>query len=383
MKKLILVLLLLMPAFACAGVTVETISEANGKMATNRYTFSQELPDVLLHQLERCGVQDVNCVSGLCIERLVLEYPKGQENAYRSSDALLILEKDGGYTLAGMQWSLPENPVYYQEYGSLGLSLDKGFQLQFASAPLHTADYQLTAQCSGTLRSWRINVTGQNVWYVAACETPSGETVRWKEFDGAFELDDGLHYACWWPQLEGMATLDEFPVTHETAAALARSSWAGLPVEKLAVIGGNLREEPTSNSRSLGLSQGAVLAEMLDERPGVYEPWIQVRVGETFGWVSSTYVKPLCDGTFDRGLLQPLKQAVVKEATSLRRSPEDQTLVQRLDAGTELQVLHLSSEGWLHVVVPGAKATRCMDINGIYGYVRLDEVETEGLNLHR
>ena len=177
-----------------------------------------------------------------------------------------------------------------------------------------------------------------------------------------------------------MNTLDEFPVTQEAAAAFARSSWAGLPLEKLAAIGGNLREEPTGSSRSLGLSQGAVLAEMLDERPGVYEPWIQVRVGETVGWVSSTYVKPLCDGSFDGGLLQPLKQAVVKEATSLRRSPEDQTPVQQLENGTKLQVLHLSSEGWLHVVVPGAKATRCMDINGTYGYVRLDDVETEGLN---
>lgn len=52
-----------------------------------------------------------------------------------------------------------------------------------------------------------------------------------------------------------------------------------------------------------------------------------------------------------------------------------------LQAGAELQVLFADADGWLHVVVPTARATRCMDINGIYGYVRLDEVSADGVIL--
>ena len=382
MRKLLLCLFLLMlPMYVLAEITVENISEANGKMATNRYTFAQEVPDVVHQQLSMHGYQDVQCVSGLCIERLVLEYPEGQEGAYRSSDALLIVEKDGAYSLVGMQWRTPEHPVYLQEYGSLGLSLDKDFQLQFASAPLHTVDYLLTAECGGTVRSWRMNVTGQNVWYVSACQTPGGETVCWDELEGAFRLDDGLHYACWWPQLEGMISFEEYPVEQAQAAALAEHSWAGLPFERLAVLGGNLREEPTGQSRSLGLSQGNVIGEVLGQKPGVYEPWYQVRVGDTVGWMSGGYVHPLDSVFYPNGILKPHKQAIVKEIIPLRRSQDDHGTVMTLQAGTELQVLFADSDGWLHVAVPTARALRFMDINGTCGYVRLEEVETEGLNL--
>lgn len=314
MKKLLLscLLALLLPAFACAEITVETISEANGKMATNRYTFSQEVPDAVRQQLERIGEQDMNCVSGLCIERLVMEYPEGQENAYRSSDALMILETDGGYMLAGMQWSIPEKPVYYQEYGSLGLALEKGFQLRFVPAELHTVEYCLTAECAGAERSWRISRTGENVWYIVSCETPGGETVVWSEQDGAFKLDGEYHYACWWPQLEGMTSFEEYPVTRAQAAQLAAGSWAGVPYERLAVLGGNLRQEPTGSSRSLGFAQGNVLGEILGQKPGVYEPWYQVRVGDTVGWTSGSYVYPLTAEYLPNGLLRPLKAATVK-----------------------------------------------------------------------
>lgn len=52
-----------------------------------------------------------------------------------------------------------------------------------------------------------------------------------------------------------------------------------------------------------------------------------------------------------------------------------------LEAGTELQVMYADADGWLHVVVPTARAVRCMDMNGTYGYVRLEEVDAEGVVL--
>ena len=376
-KSLILFLMLLLPAFACAEISFETISEAYGKMATNRYSFSQEVPDVVREKLEAVGYGNVNCVSGLCIERLVLD----RDDLYRGSDALMILETDGVYTLAGMQWNIPEKPVYFQEYGSLGLALEKGFQLQFVPSELRTVDYQLTAECEGVERSWRINRTGQNVWYIEACETPGGENVSWDEMEGAFELHDGLHYACWWPQLEGLTSFAEYPVTQAQAAQLAADSWAGIPIERLAVLGGNLREKPTGNSRSLGYSQGNVLGEILGQKSGVYEPWYQVRVGNTVGWTSGSYVHPLNSTQHPNGVFKPLKLATLREDAVLQRSQDDHTPVMTLQAGAELQVLYADSDGWLHVVVPTARATRCMDINGTYGYVRLEEVNVEGLIL--
>ena len=89
----------------------------------------------------------------------------------------------------------------------------------------------------------------------------------------------------------------------------------------------------------------------------------------------------LNSGSHPNGMLRPLKQAAVKTSIPLRRSPDKASRVMMLEAGTELQVLFASPDGWLHVVVPTAKALRFMDINGTYGYVRLEEVEADGLNL--
>jgi len=376
-KYLILFVLLLMPALSCAEISVETVSEAYGKMATNRYTFSQELPDVVHRQLERIGVQEVNCVSGLCIERLVLD----QEDLYRSSDTLMILDTENGYTLAGMQWSNPEKPVCYQQYGSLGLALDKTFQLQFVPAELHTVDYQLTAECAGVERSWRIDCTGENVWYIESCETPNGETVIWSAQDGAFKQGDQYYYACWWPQLEGMTSFDEYPTTYAQAEQLAADSWAGVPLERLAILGGNLREKPTGKSRSLGYAQGNVIGEILGQKPGVSEPWYQVRVGDTVGWTSGNYVHPANMEYMVVGMLRPLKQATVKESIPLRRSQDDHTPVMMLEKDTVLQVLYADADGWLHVVLPTISTLRFMDINGTYGYVRMEEVDAAGVIL--
>lgn len=383
MRKLLLsalmtVLLGLLPFAAMGEITVETISEGSGKLATNRYAFQQEIPLVVKTQLALHGYEDVHCVSGLALERLVLEYPQGQENAYRSSDALLITEKDGVYSILGLRWHFADQKGWLAEYGSLGLSLEKGFQLAFQPARLKTVDFALSAECEENVRTWRMNVTGENVWYIAACETPGGETVRWSEFDGGFALDDGLHPACWWPQLEGMDRFGEYPVTQRQAAELAERSWRGLPREKLAVLGGNLREEPTGRSRSLGVMQGAVLGELLGEQqPGLYEPWFRVRVGHTVGWVSATYVHPLAgeSGENMAGSLRPLDTAVILQNVPLRYSMDDHTPVTVLEAGTEVQVLSQTEDEWVHVVVPTARSTRCMDMNGTYGYVRLDELK--------
>lgn len=376
-KLLCLLVLLLLPAAAFGEIAVETISEAGGKLATNRYTFADEVPQVVMDQLAMHGYEDVRCLSGLALERLVLEYPEGQENAYRSSDALMIVEKDGAYSLLGLRWHFADQKGWLGDYGSLGLALDKGFHLRFEPGALQTADFALTAECEGIVRTWRMNVTEQNVWYIASCETPGGETVRWSEFDGGFELNDGLHWACWWPQLEGMESFQEYPVTAEEAVQLAEGSWDGVALEKLVVIGGNLREKPTGKSRSFGVARGHVLGEVLGEQPGVYEPWYQVRVGNTVGWVSGSYVHFLAEefGNGMGGLLRPLDVAVVRENVPLRYSLDDHTTVMMLEAGAQVQVLSQSGDDWLHVVVPTARATRCMDMNGTYGYVRLDEVE--------
>ena len=380
MRKLLFCLLVLMlPISAFAAITTETISESGGKLATNRYTFADEVPQVVMQQLGMHGYENVRCISGLALERLVLEYPEGQENAYRSSDALLLLETADGHSLVGMRWQHADEPGWLAEYGALGVDWQKGFQLSFAPAELHTVDFALTGECEGRLRTWRLNVTGQNVWYVKSCETPGGETVGWSEFDGAFQLDDGLHYACWWPQLDVIQTLNNFPSTQQAAAALAQSSWAGVEMEQLVMIGGNLREKPTGKSRSLGYSQGRVIAEMLGQQPGLYEPWYQVRVGHTVGWVSGSLVTPLSGEVFAGGLLRPLKLATVKEEIPLRLSPQEPKTVQMLPAGTEVQVLFWDADGWLHVVLPTARALRFMDMNGTYGYVRLEEVDVTGL----
>lgn len=372
MKKWLLYCLLfglLLPLTALAEMDAEYVSEAGGKLATVRYTFLDEIPPPVEAVLQAHGWGDARCLGGLALERLVLERPAGQENAYRSSDALLAVERDGGVRLLGLRWADFTGESQLADYGAMGLAWDTA-EWRFLDGSLRTVDYGLSAECGGERRTWRLAVESGNLWHIASC----GE-VAWDAGSGCLEWGGESVPTSWTACLRRLGSFDAFPTTAEAARAICHADWA--EHTPLMVISANMRREPTSASESMGVySVEGVLAQRLDVAQGLSAPWYQVRVGETVGWVSSPYARPLENWeqlTQAHGL-EPLPIHALEQETALHRTPGGD-VCQTLSAGTAVQVLAEGADGWLHVAVPECALNRWTDLDGVMGYVQIKQDE--------
>lgn len=193
----------------------------------------------------------------------------------------------------------------------------------------------------------------------------------------AFTLKDGVYrnegnYKCSIPSRLSAWTMDEVPRGVEQMQRYAQDHQPVLG-ENQAYISCNLREKPTSKSRSLGVYSARV--DVLGSQMGTREPWYHVRVGDTEGWVTASY---LLDGSeYDiryysiGAATRPPARA--DQEVELRRSPDGETFA-RLLPGAMMHVI-AKNDGWLHVVIPeDGKITAKVNWDGIYGYVREDEV---------
>lgn len=371
MKKAVLYLLFLLVPFAAhASIVSDTIPEGNGKLATVRYHFEEEVPAVVAEVLEKHGYADVCCVVGLALERLILEVPKGQEGLSRTSDALMVLERNGERTLVGMRWNAFTGESWLADYGAMGLDLSV-CSMAFHQDGLPTRlEYALTVGEN----TFYLEVTGQNLWYIRRF----GDVV-WNETNACFELEDGRWPACWTGCLEYRNRFADFPQTAADAKALAAATWAGMDLSHLAWLGGNLRTEPTAQSESYGNCYPGVLGQVLAQRMGASAPWYQVRVGDTVGWMSSPYVTPVTDwNTMAETRHNDLPVARTHAETCLMARPVHGEKVCDLPAGAVLQVLSRREDGWLHVCLPSGIPMRWMDVHGTFGYLHESSVSVAG-----
>ena len=163
-------------------------------------------------------------------------------------------------------------------------------------------------------------------------------------------------------------SMDDFPLTAEAIRA-----WKGTPVpEGFAVTHEvHLRAKTSSRSNDLGTFKPSALVQIEETLPGDPWPWYRVKCGRIEGYAASGYVN------WAPGDLQsypPLPVARAEQDIFLRQntglfSPS----VTELPEGTEMHVL-LEKSGWLYVCVPRDEIGWAMDVNGVYGYVRADEV---------
>lgn len=360
-------LLCMLPACAFAGVESVYLSEANGKLATVRYSFSGEVPEAVCTVLQKHGYGDARCLNGLALERLVLETPEGQENAWRMSDALVAVESGGVRTVLGLQWSEKPGISRLTDLGAMGIAWD-AVQWRFADAGMHTVDYEWTIG----ERSYRLAVTGENLWYVKAC----GD-VEWNPGMGCFLLDGAWLPTPWTGCLKCLGRLDAFPDTAEAARETALEAWGDCASGQMMTICANLRAEPTGTSESLGVYHASgVPAQRLGMVQGAWAPWYQVRVGETVGWCSSPYAQPVEDiaQLVQEPSPDPLPAAAVRREILLRTAPDGPACT-KLEPGVRVQVLAECADGWLHVAVPGCALNRWISPDGVFGYLRSDEVE--------
>lgn len=189
--------------------------------------------------------------------------------------------------------------------------------------------------------------------------------------NGVYE--DGGYRLCSLPQRLAAWQMQDIPRNAQEVQQYADAHQPMLGENQAYICGVNLREKPTGSSRSLGMYSARV--EVLDSQPGTQVPWYCVRVGDTQGWVSGDY---LIDGSRRDARLYGVNQATRPFAradveTALRRAPDGETFAKLLPGAT----MHViaENEGWLHVIVPReGPAEVIVDWDGVYGYVRADEV---------
>ncbi|MBQ7305942.1 MAG: hypothetical protein IJW85_07005 [Clostridia bacterium] len=369
MKKLVVVLLLLLwPAMAARGETWTIDSGENHVYSIE--TFAGTLPEEMQQVLASTPFAGDACLCGVLINEANKEYPE------LNRQMLLMALNHEGTTLLVAGDDTP----------------DTGWEVWVASDTFlrEREDFAINARpkynnLGQVIMVWPTIEYGQEIFYIGGYEGSSyvySYTNLDEQGNGVKVTSDYPAYAYQLIQVQGgrlggmksywvgkPARLDimpaaEFPNTQEKLQALDNAPWSG--IGGTYVHTANLREQPTGRSRSLGVYRWAI-GEKLDSAPGTEWPWYQLRIGDTVGWMSGSYVMD------DHGQAPPPAVAQCSGEISLYLSPDGE-VKQTLPAGTAMQIL-ADCDGWYHVVLPEEEGAWHLAASGTFGYVRVGDVK--------
>ena len=199
--------------------------------------------------------------------------------------------------------------------------------------------------------------------------TCAGEGAPWEArlYQGSSVTEAGAYQVCWPVRSEYMDG-DTFPTDEAQLKAWAEAH--PMDQDSWWVFAANLRMFPTTNSRSYGKNVVAPLEPVM-----VTGGWTMAKVGDTFGWISNTYVAH--DGQdYPRNYMMcqvappPLAMAAADTALCSMIGGEE---TQMLAKGSAMQIL-AAGDGWYHVQIPKDDMTWQLDVPAVYGYVRADDV---------
>ncbi|MEE9415486.1 MAG: SH3 domain-containing protein, partial [Acidimicrobiales bacterium] len=212
--------------------------------------------------------------------------------------------------------------------------------------------------------------------------------------------------SCTYAKDDGIAIPDRFDEPNGPLAfaddSLAEDKWVVVNTES----GLNLRAEPTTVSESLALlapGEGIASTGHVMDVDGAR--WIEVRWGQTVGWVHSSYLAPAASATATEDSYQAQTQAgdvlvVVGDSggTTLRAEPDGVVLsdVDELGevtatgqvSGAWIEVVHQQEVGWIHgrdvvqlTAGGGVSLGQSETIAGPTGPAIVYVEDTDGLNL--
>ena len=168
-------------------------------------------------------------------------------------------------------------------------------------------------------------------------------------------------------------TFDSLPRSSEESRA-----WrAPLPFEVAAdegfLSGVNLRERPTGKSKSFGIYRAKV--QILGQKPGEMDPWMNVRLGNLEGWASGRYLKTTsAEETYALAAYQTTVSRVAKAKAQVQLLDKPGgSAIMTLEAGTLVHSI-MDHDGWLHVIVPRGELTWQTDWDGTYGFVKGEDM---------
>lgn len=373
MKVALMLLVLAMPAVARGEMTVQTVVE-DGRTRTTLVTFEEDAPQAVRSLMDGHGLGDARCVCGAALEVEPMAGAGNVDGLLFTSSALMVVERGGAYALVGLRWEPGGSNARVEDFGALGLPLGEGC----AVSPLwdentRLCDFELLLPTEGGEERWRLGCHRISGWQVREYTDTAGRRTAFA-LSGGVEMDGERFVVPVKTWLAERTRLDSLPLTADEARWLEEESRAAFEGTDLCLIWGvNLRTEPTSRSRSLGMYHVA-LAQVLGQEPGTEVPWYHVRVGETEGYVSGRYVAFPADwANFVRRASVPCPVAET-DGGPLMADMDGGGAPYTLEAGRRLLVLAETEDGWLHVFVPEDEPDGTLDQPGTYGYLRREDV---------
>lgn len=354
--------------------------------------FDTETPARVQEALAQCGWNASSCLKGALLESISKDKESAPWTDYAM--ALVALEQEGTPILAflscpgGEAWTLEtlgakallqnrEFSITLEDVGMMGVkSLGMRFLVTYPRAEGGTESYGFW-QGMGPLHVKTYERKDANGSGIAILNTypEYGFRVLNLPFTWLSEGDMHMAYLPLWVQW--MESITDFPTDAKQAKRLAEDSWKRFEGTDFAVsYGANLREKPTTRSKTFGQFKDGVLLHVLGEEKGQDAPWYHVRVGREEGWMSGVYVK--FPNTTDFAELMwhtPVPVARTLAPCTLWESPEKGAKsVRELPKDAQMHVMAETEGGWLYVMIPQGDMGWEMDPDGESGYVRAAEV---------
>lgn len=407
-----LVLVFLLPLFgALAEIGVLQQKSENGDTLYRITQFEGELPEALQKPLMEGGFDGAVCICGAMLEKQPTEQQleaikklPGDKAArmtnLENARALVALEMAGERQLLGLSRE-SDGKWTVEAFGTKALLPGRDFTITVKDVGNEARMFPMTRFCveyempDGGTESYglmsEIWDEGVAPWFVSTYEKKDasgrdtfivertylrGFRVYTLPFAG--DGPGGVDYPAYVNTfLAYMGSIGEIPTSEEQVKKTAEESWKRFEGTDLAMTASvNLREKPTTSSRSLGVLNVGTLVHVLEQKAGKDYPWYHVRLGREEGWVAGNYLKFPKDDHFDSYLSLPLPVARTLGGVALRGKPADTAeVVMELPQGTLMHVLAEVEGSWLYVLAPKGELTWEMDVDGASGYVRVDAVK--------
>lgn len=168
-------------------------------------------------------------------------------------------------------------------------------------------------------------------------------------------------------------TFDSLPRTLEESREWIAPLSFDLAADEGYLSGVNLRERPTGKSKSFGIYRAKV--QILGQKPGEMDPWMNVRLGNLEGWASGRYLKTQSEESpYELAEYQTTVSRVgrAKHQVQLLDRPDGRAIM-TLEEGALVHVI-MDHDGWLHVIMPRNTLTWQTDWDGTYGFVKTEDM---------
>ena len=344
------------------------LAQCEGTPLYQVFTFAGRLPEHLQEPLSALIPDESRIVSGAAIQHSGKLYKADAIANWESYCAMIVVDTDEGPLLLaaawvdGMPWQVDDFTRFLRREENVSVSI---YQPEPNRIPVFSVDYP----SQGSIISDTFQFRNNEIWHIDAHIDQRNGVIIDNQWD-SLEVTDAQgqeQVPCNTPFfLNYMADISEFPTSREACEALYRGPSYSIPQAGSIVYAGsaNLRKKPTGKSESLGVYAHNVPMIFTGEQvPGTSNPWYQVQIGNTLGWMSSIYVNCHPDYGYS-----PIPLGRTFDGCPMYVHPGDAQPLQQLEPGTTFHIL-TEYKGMYHICIPQNEISWTVDTDGLYGYI--------------